>query len=344
MALPLERSIVVSVYPLNDSVGVYARRLFSLGIFKELIMFKIINSYSDEGYDRSIAYRFNFNGIFTFLSIYSGSRWSSEVSRQKMVHFTSPDYFHLSKYNENSYGTVHDLFPIQGVEGFSAPYRLFFRKEMERADRLKGIVAVSDVTRGAVSEMFPHLNIRRIHNWTGDEFRMRDKGQARRTLNLPLDRTVVLSVGSDLPRKNLDLLKEIVRGLGKDCLLVRLGRWQLGGGGSVLPVKKVPPGSVPLYYNSADVLVAPSTHEGFDLPLIEAINSGTPVVASDIPVHREVLRGQGELLNPHDPSPWVEAIRRAAEKGARWSGFGDYYRAKRAKEEYMALYGIDKPG
>jgi|GEM_PF-4476039 len=50
-------------------------------------------------------------------------------------------------------------------------------------------------------------------------------------------------------------------------------------------------------YSRADLLVSPSLAEGFNLPLIEAASCGTPVIASDLPVHREVL-GSAGLYTP----------------------------------------------
>lgn len=57
-------------------------------------------------------------------------------------------------------------------------------------------------------------------------------------------------------------------------------------------------------------LVAPSSAEGFDLPVAEALALGTPVLASDIDVHRE-LAGQAQLIDPLDGPSWLDAIRTA---------------------------------
>jgi len=61
-------------------------------------------------------------------------------------------------------------------------------------------------------------------------------------------------------------------------------------------------------YRGATALVYPSLYEGFGLPLIEAMASGTPVLASHEASIPEVLGGAGMLLDPHDVSAWRDAI------------------------------------
>ncbi len=57
-------------------------------------------------------------------------------------------------------------------------------------------------------------------------------------------------------------------------------------------------------------LLAPSFIEGFDLPVAEAIALGTPVIASDIAVHRELAAG-AQLIDPIDGPAWLSAIEQA---------------------------------
>lgn len=65
----------------------------------------------------------------------------------------------------------------------------------------------------------------------------------------------------------------------------------------------------------ARAVLMPSLAEGFGLPLIEALEAGVPVIASDLPVFRETGQGLPLLLDPHNPAAWAEAIASLARQG-----------------------------
>lgn len=58
----------------------------------------------------------------------------------------------------------------------------------------------------------------------------------------------------------------------------------------------------------ARALLMPSFAEGFGIPVIEALQSGTPVIASDLGVFREVAGDIPLYLSPDDPAAWTQAI------------------------------------
>jgi glycosyltransferase involved in cell wall biosynthesis len=62
-------------------------------------------------------------------------------------------------------------------------------------------------------------------------------------------------------------------------------------------------------YAANDVLVFPSLHEGFGLPVIEAMAFGLPVVATNVAPLTEVIADGGTLLDPSAPGPWMESLR-----------------------------------
>jgi glycosyltransferase involved in cell wall biosynthesis len=58
----------------------------------------------------------------------------------------------------------------------------------------------------------------------------------------------------------------------------------------------------------AAAVCMPSHYEGFGLPVLEALAAGRPVLASDIPAHREVAQGHATLLAADDTAAWAGAL------------------------------------
>ena len=83
------------------------------------------------------------------------------------------------------------------------------------------------------------------------------------------------------------------------------------------------------YLRHARALLFPSFVEGFGMPLVEALALGTPVIASDIGVFREVAADVPDYLNPLDALGWMYAIedyvplnsRRRADQLQRMGGY-----------------------
>ncbi len=66
----------------------------------------------------------------------------------------------------------------------------------------------------------------------------------------------------------------------------------------------------------AQALLFPSFVEGFGLPLAEALARGTPVIASDLPVFREIAGAVPEYLDPLDGPAWERAIEGYSSRSA----------------------------
>ena len=62
------------------------------------------------------------------------------------------------------------------------------------------------------------------------------------------------------------------------------------------------------YLEHARALLFPSFVEGYGMPLIEALDQGTPVIASDLPVFRELVGDIPDYLSPIDGLGWLAAI------------------------------------
>ncbi len=78
-------------------------------------------------------------------------------------------------------------------------------------------------------------------------------------------------------------------------------------------VSGISDGELAAHYRFADVLVMLSEHEGFGVPLVEAMGQGLPIVAFDAGAVSEVLDGAGVLLEARQPRRVADAVARIVE-------------------------------
>jgi glycosyltransferase involved in cell wall biosynthesis len=71
-------------------------------------------------------------------------------------------------------------------------------------------------------------------------------------------------------------------------------------------------------YSNALFLLSPSLSEGHNLSIGEAIESGSNVLCSDIPAHREFYDGMVKFFNPYDIEDMTEAINASIRKEGSW--------------------------
>ncbi len=215
--------------------------------------------------------------------------------------------------------SLWDLSPINPEFTCGPPlmrrYRSWcFHRAVVLADH---IIVPSDTVRYDLISRFdlPENRVTRIYPMFGPWFGTSDpRSQEPRHL---------LHVGTLEPRKNLDLLLNAYAlldpahrpplflvgryGWRQRSLVERIARM----GPSVRWLGEVDDARLGRLYRHAAVLVQPSRDEGFDLPLIEGLSAGVPVVASDIPVHREVAEDCAFYSSANDAEFFAAAIRKA---------------------------------
>jgi glycosyltransferase involved in cell wall biosynthesis len=163
---------------------------------------------------------------------------------------------------------------------------------------------------------------------TAPEFRPEPARVDREGVGVPgvSGRAFLLHVGSCIRRKRIEVLLEVfarVRARHPGLTLVQVGgRWtgdqqaqirRLGITGSLRQVRGLDRQALAALYRRALLVLLPSEVEGFGLPVLEALACGSVVVASDIPVLREV-GGPGAVYCPvADVAVWADAICRLIE-------------------------------
>jgi glycosyltransferase involved in cell wall biosynthesis len=143
----------------------------------------------------------------------------------------------------------------------------------------------------------------------------------------PLEAPYFVVLGTIEPRKNhlllLNLWRELVEHHGSAAPhLVLIGRrgWECENVVDMLErcdalrdhvheVPDCPDASLAQYLQHARALLFPSFAEGFGMPLVEALLMGTPVVASTLPVFREIAGPVPDYLSPLDGPGWMQAVR-----------------------------------
>jgi alpha-1,3-rhamnosyl/mannosyltransferase len=162
-----------------------------------------------------------------------------------------------------------------------------------------------------------------------------------------------LSVGTLEPRKNLETLLAAWRGLrrrraapgaaGEVPPLVLCGQygWKSEGlrrrveeaeaEGWLRHLGYVDEAALAALYRGARLFVFPSRYEGFGLPVLEAFAAGVPVVASDLPVLRELAGDAVLYAPPLDAEGWIGQVERLLDDPvlARELAAAGHERAKR---------------
>lgn len=125
----------------------------------------------------------------------------------------------------------------------------------------------------------------------------------RKQLSIPINATIILSVGALNRQKQMDYLIREVATLNSPIFLLLLGQEEAETdhikqlAQQLLPdqhyIGSVPHQKLSAYYQLANIFVLASLKEGFGLVYLEALSAGLPVLAHDFPIARHVLKDHG---------------------------------------------------
>lgn len=150
----------------------------------------------------------------------------------------------------------------------------------------------------------------------------------------------LLYVGVAGPRKRVNALPFVLRAVRRELHDARLRMagftWadapgleslfaELGLADAVECLGVVPPGELPALYRGARLLVVPSAYEGLPYVILEALREGTPVVATRVSGHPEVIEDgvSGSLVPPDDPEALAAACVALLREPERARAFGE---------------------
>jgi glycosyltransferase involved in cell wall biosynthesis len=216
--------------------------------------------------------------------------------------------------------SIHDLKVFYPSELFarSKGSELFRKQTLDAIKRADRVITMSEFTRAELIDRL-HLSEERIrvtYLGVGAEFSPAQDGEKITLLKSKygIKRPYILFVGLIEPKKNLSRLieafSEARRSLPQPYQLVIAGPpgpsmeevlQKIRGlflEGEVILTGAVPREELPLLYAGAAVFTFPSLQEGFGIPPLEAMASGTPVVASNVTSLPEVIGAAGILVDP----------------------------------------------
>jgi len=225
---------------------------------------------------------------------------------------------------------IHDVAALRHPEWYRPAYVRYQRALLPAiAKRARHVITVSEFSKRELEEVLGAKDVTVIPNGVDERF----TPEATSTR----DRPYVLAVGTQIARKNLQVLNEAANRLndhGIELVHAGSGRGYMRAetATNLRPLGYVPEDELPGLYAGALALAMPSLYEGFGLPCLEAMACGTPVVAANAGALPETCGDAATLLDPADATGFADALvelatddelrgRSAAKSLARAAGF-----------------------
>lgn len=240
-------------------------------------------------------------------------------------HFNIPIF-----YRRNLVITIHDLLWHQqkGMEVTTLKPLVYYAKYLaylfvvkQAVKQAKFILVPAQTIKKTVSHYYPQVQDKIIVTKEGIAEPYQNNLNLVSAQNLAKKRIKkqLVYTGSLYPHKNIVLVLKALKKLPKYQLLVVGSRdvfqTQVRKMVARYKVKRqvkflgyVPDQKLIKIYQESMALVQPSLSEGFGLTGIEAMASGTAVLASDIPIFHEIYQDQAFYFDPKDPASFISAL------------------------------------
>lgn len=241
--------------------------------------------------------------------------------------------------------TCHDVLAIRGALGYQDAYctasktgvilQKWILKNLLSANRLASVSQFTMKQLYALSTSANHQLDKKwkvVHNSFNAPFAPMQRLKCIPHLDrcgIPSNKPYVLHVGSALPRKNREMVVNMVHAVGNQWkgLICFAGQpidaalaghiKNLGLSDRVISVVKPDHQTLVALYSACEAFIFPSLSEGFGWPLIEAQACGAPVVASDIEPMPEISNGTALHADPLDKKAFAEAFLKVLQPSVR---------------------------
>lgn len=219
--------------------------------------------------------------------------------------------YNVSPLARRAVTTVHDVSFFVGPEWFPAKDRVLLQRFVPKScARAKAVITVSETSKREIEQFIPAARgkVHAIHNGPNLLLKPPDNPEALRT-TAKIPGQYLLTVGTRWPRKNMRLAVEAAAGHGLPLVITGKPGWgEEPGGTKTITTGYVDEPTLAALYQGASIYLAPSLHEGFGLPLLEAWGFDCPVICGPGGALPEVAGDAALVLPDYEVATWHQGI------------------------------------
>ncbi len=312
----------------------------------------------------------NFEGTYDTFNLninrkFGALRWGLfgglKINRLEYDVYWSPQFVLPRCINSNKkvVVTVHDLIPFKHLEdalltsfGKKIRNKYYLANIKYSVSRANVVVSISYSVANEIADFFKLKKVE-VVTPAYDKELFRPVIDSKKLFwdKYKFDEKFILIGNMKRPRKNFEFVVEAFKKVNVKGILCDFGtlanqqlefaQRELGNRFKYLGY--VDEKDLPMIYSAASAFVAASKNEGFDMPPLEARACGTTVIASDIPIHREVLENEAEYFKINDSDKLSKFMSDALsmDKVVVPSKIMEKYDWEQSTRKMIEIFGID---